>query len=292
MPPRAPSASCRSRCGPRWHFPPRATDSPRGEAQLTRRQLEDATAPLVERVAEPCRRCLAEARLAEPVDDVLLLGGQSRAPQVIDVVAHVFGRPPSRAVSMDERVAMGAAILAGVVQGEVDDLLLARRDAAHAGHRDARRDLHASHRAQQPDPDAQDAASSRRSTTTRRGCSCTCCRARATSPPTTGASRSSSSSRSRGRRGASRRSRSPSAIDVNGAMSVEATDQATGRRQAIQVHPSGGLSPAEVDRLAEGSAPERHRAPGPPIRAHGPNGLKQRKTQEGSADSRRMDQSA
>jgi molecular chaperone DnaK len=231
-----------------------ALPAPSGEAvasrELTRRQLERATAPLVERAANVCGRCLAEARLAQPVDDVLLLGGQSRAPLVVDAVTRAFGKPPSRAVSMDERVAMGASILAGIVEGEVEGLLLVDATAHTLGieTRDGTFTPLVERGSRIP------TRKTRVFTTIHDN------QTRVLVHVLQGESDLAAYNRSlqkfelveipRARRG------EPQidvafGIDVNGTMSVEATDQATGRRQAIRVHPSGGLSPAEVDRLAE-----------------------------------------
>ena len=92
---------------------------------LTRQKYEQLTDDLLERTIEPCRRCLADASLrADQVDEVLLVGGQTRAPKVSEVVRKVFGKEPNRAVNPDEGVAMGAAIQTGIIQGEVKDLVL------------------------------------------------------------------------------------------------------------------------------------------------------------------------
>ena len=92
---------------------------------LTRQKYQQLTDDLLERTIEPCCRCLADAGLrAEQIDEVLVVGGQSRAPRVTEVVRHLFGREPNRAVSPDEGVAMGAATQTGIRQGEVKDLVL------------------------------------------------------------------------------------------------------------------------------------------------------------------------
>ena len=92
---------------------------------LTRQKYEELTDDLLERTIEPCQRCLADASLKpEQIDEVLLVGGQTRAPKVTEVVRQVFGKEPNRAVNPDEGVAMGAAIQTGIIQGEVKDLVL------------------------------------------------------------------------------------------------------------------------------------------------------------------------
>jgi molecular chaperone DnaK len=92
---------------------------------LTRQKYEELTDALLERTIEPCRRCLADAGVKpEQIDEVLLVGGQTRAPQVAEVVRKVFGKEPNRAVNPDAGAATGAAILSGTLQGEVKDLVL------------------------------------------------------------------------------------------------------------------------------------------------------------------------
>jgi molecular chaperone DnaK len=92
---------------------------------LSRAKLEQLVGDLIERTIEPCRQALADARLtAAEVDDVVLVGGQTRMPAVQAVVSRIFGREPRKGVNPDEVVAIGAAIQAGVLSGEVTDLLL------------------------------------------------------------------------------------------------------------------------------------------------------------------------
>ena len=92
---------------------------------LTRAKLEALVSDLLERTVEPCRRALADANLsAEKVDEVVLVGGQTRMPAVQQLVKRVFGRDPHQGVNPDEVVAVGAAIQGGVLSGEVTDLLL------------------------------------------------------------------------------------------------------------------------------------------------------------------------
>jgi molecular chaperone DnaK len=92
---------------------------------ITRADLEELTADLVERLDEPCRIALEDAGLSpEDVDDVVLVGGMTRMPAIQRKVAEIFGKPPHKGVNPDEVVAAGAAIQAGVLSGEVDDVLL------------------------------------------------------------------------------------------------------------------------------------------------------------------------
>ncbi|HZQ97367.1 MAG TPA: molecular chaperone DnaK [Chloroflexota bacterium] len=92
---------------------------------LTRAKLEQLTADLVERTAGPCQQALKDAGLtAAQIDEVVLVGGQTRMPAVVEKVKQLFGKDPHKGVNPDEVVAVGAAIQAGVLKGEVKDILL------------------------------------------------------------------------------------------------------------------------------------------------------------------------
>jgi molecular chaperone DnaK len=92
---------------------------------LTRAKLEQLIGDLVERTLGPCRQALQDAGVAAAqVDEVVLVGGQTRMPLVIEKVRQFFGKEPHRGVNPDEVVAIGAAIQAGVLKGEVRDVLL------------------------------------------------------------------------------------------------------------------------------------------------------------------------
>lgn len=92
---------------------------------ITRSQLEELVEPLIQRSLEPCARALADAGLSkEDIDDVLLVGGQTRMPRIQAVVEDFFGHSPNRKVNPDEVVAIGAAIQGGVLNDEVQDVLL------------------------------------------------------------------------------------------------------------------------------------------------------------------------
>jgi len=95
------------------------------QVKLTRAKLESLVADLVERTLAPCKKALKDAGLsASEIDDVVLVGGQTRMPKIQEVVQEFFGREPHKGVNPDEVVAMGAAIQAGVLQGDVKDVLL------------------------------------------------------------------------------------------------------------------------------------------------------------------------
>jgi len=92
---------------------------------LTRSKLEQLVMDLVEQTLEPCRQSLQDAGLtAAQIDEVLLVGGQTRMPLVQEKVTQFFGKEPSKGINPDEVVAMGAAIQAGVLKGEVGEVLL------------------------------------------------------------------------------------------------------------------------------------------------------------------------
>src|SRR5579885_2794865 len=92
---------------------------------ITRAKLEQLTADLIERTLEPCRKALEDAGLtASQIDEVVLVGGQTRMPAVQETVRKFFGKEPHKGVNPDEVVAIGAAIQAGVLKGEVRDVLL------------------------------------------------------------------------------------------------------------------------------------------------------------------------
>jgi len=95
------------------------------EKSLTRAKFNELTHDLVERTIEPVRRALADAKMtAKDIDQVLLVGGSTRTLAVQDTVKNILGKEPNRSINPDEVVAMGAAIQAGVLQGDVKDVLL------------------------------------------------------------------------------------------------------------------------------------------------------------------------
>jgi molecular chaperone DnaK len=92
---------------------------------LTRADLEKLVDDLIERTIEPCKKALKDAGLeSKDIAEVVLVGGMTRMPRVREKVKEFFGREPHTGVNPDEVVAMGAAIQAGVLQGDVKDVLL------------------------------------------------------------------------------------------------------------------------------------------------------------------------
>ncbi len=92
---------------------------------LTRAKLEQLVEDLIERTAQPCLNALRDAGIAaSDIDEVILVGGQTRMPAVVEKVRKLFGKEPHQGVNPDEVVAVGAAIQGGVLKGDVKDILL------------------------------------------------------------------------------------------------------------------------------------------------------------------------
>jgi molecular chaperone DnaK len=92
---------------------------------LSRSKFEQLVADLVEKTEDPCRDAIQQARLRpDQIDEVLLVGGQTRSPIVIQTVKRIFGREPNREINPDEVVAIGAGIQGGILKGEVKDIVL------------------------------------------------------------------------------------------------------------------------------------------------------------------------
>lgn len=93
--------------------------------KMTRAKLEELVGDLVEATLEPCRKALADAKMdAKDIEEVVMVGGMTRMPLVLQTVEKFFGKKPNLSVNPDEVVAVGAAVQAGVLQGEVRDILL------------------------------------------------------------------------------------------------------------------------------------------------------------------------
>ena len=93
--------------------------------KLTRAKLEALVEDLIERTVKPCKSALKDAGLkASEIDEIILVGGMTRMPKVIETVKNLFGREPHKGVNPDEVVAVGATIQAGVLKGDVKDVLL------------------------------------------------------------------------------------------------------------------------------------------------------------------------
>lgn len=216
---------------------------------LTRQKYEGFTDDLLERTIEPCRRCLSDASLsADQIDEVLLVGGQTRAPRVSEVVRRVFNKEPNRAVNPDEGVAMGAAIQTGIIAGEVKELVLLDVTPHTLGIETK---------------DGTFTALIERNSTipTRKGRVFTTVADNQTKVEVhvlQGESDMAAYNKSLAKFELTNIPPAPKGvpqievtfeIDVNGIVSVSAQDQATGRSQSIVIHPSGGLSQSEISRL-------------------------------------------
>nr|GLK21552.1 chaperone protein DnaK [Microbacterium terregens] len=95
------------------------------DIRLTRAKLEALVDDLISRTVGPCKAALEDAGLkADQLDEVVLVGGMTRMPKVVEAVKSIFGREPHQGVNPDEVVALGAAIQAGVLKGQVEDVLL------------------------------------------------------------------------------------------------------------------------------------------------------------------------
>ena len=93
--------------------------------KLTRSKLEQLVEDLIERSVEPCKKAIADAGVSlSQIDEVVLVGGQTRMPKIQELVKKLFGKEPNHGVNPDEVVAIGAAVQAGVLSGDVKDLLL------------------------------------------------------------------------------------------------------------------------------------------------------------------------
>ncbi len=108
---------------------PFVTATPEGpkhlDLQLSRAKLDELVADLIQRTVDPTKKCLEDAGLsADKIDHVILVGGMTRMPAVQDKVRELIGKDPHKGVNPDEVVAIGAAIQAGVLKGEVKDVLL------------------------------------------------------------------------------------------------------------------------------------------------------------------------
>jgi molecular chaperone DnaK len=218
---------------------------------LTRQKYEALTDDLLERTIEPCKRCLSDAGMKpEQIDEVLLVGGQTRAPKVSEIVRRVFNKEANRAVNPDEGVAMGAAIQTGILAGEVKELVLLDVTPHTLG-------------IETKDGTFTSLIERNSTIPTRKSRIFTTVADNQTKVEVhvlQGDSDMAAYNKSLAKFELTSIPPAPKGvpqievtfeIDVNGIVSVAAQDQATGRSQSIVIHPSGGLSQQDVSRLVE-----------------------------------------
>jgi molecular chaperone DnaK len=218
---------------------------------LSRDTYEELTNDLIERTVAPCQQCLADAGLtAAAIDEILLVGGQTRAPKVAEVVRRVFNKEPNRGVNPDEGVALGAAIQTGIIAGDIKQLVLLDVTPHTLG-------------IETRDGTFTSIIERNSTIPTRKSRVFTTVADNQTSVEVhvlQGESDMSAYYQSLAR---FELTNIPAAlrgipqievafeIDVNGIVSVSAQDQNTGRSQSMVIHPSGGLGRGELERLAQ-----------------------------------------
>ncbi len=217
---------------------------------LTRAKLEQLVGDLVEGTLGPCREALQDAGMASSqIDEVVLVGGQTRMPLVIEKVRQFFGKEPHRGVNPDEVVAVGAAIQAGVLKGEVRDVLLLDVTPLTLGIETLGGVATRAHPAQHDDPDQQEPGLLDRGRQP-------AVASRSTWSRASGPWRSDNKSLGRfildgilpSPRGVPQVEVTFD-IDANGILNVSAKDKATSREQKITITAGSGLSKDEVDKL-------------------------------------------
>ena len=209
--------------------------------KLTRAKLEQLVAPLVERSIEPIKKCLADAKLApDKIDEVVMVGGQTRMPLIVETVKKFFGKEPNSTVNPDEVVAWAPPSRRGVLSGDVKDILLLDVTPLSLGVETLGGVMTRLIERNTTIPAKQVGDLLHRRRTARPRWRSTCCRASARWRATTARSGASTSRASRRRRAACRRSRSPSTSTPTASSTSRAKDKATGKEQKITITHSLG----------------------------------------------------
>jgi molecular chaperone DnaK len=230
--------------------------------KITRAKLESLVEELIERTIEPCRIAIKDAGIsASDINDVILVGGQTRMPKVQEKVNEIFGKEPRKDVNPDEAVAVGAAIQGGVLQGDVKDVLLLDVTPLSLGIETMggvmtkliAKNTTVPTKAQQVFSTAEENQTA------------------VTIHVLQGEREMASGNKSLGQFNLSDIPSAPRGmpqievtfdIDANGILHVSAKDKATGKENKIKIQANSGLSDEEVDRMvkdAEANAEEDHK---------------------------------
>ena len=235
------------------------------EMKITRAKFEQLTADLVERCVGPVKQALADAKITGVATStrLILVGGSTRMPAVQALVRRLTGgKEPNQSVNPDEVVAIGAAIQAGVLAGEVKGVLLLDVTPLSLGIETLGGVMTKLIERNTPFPRESPRPSPRRKTTRPRSMS-RCCRASASWRATTGPSASSAWKAYGPRRVALPQIEVTFDIDANGILTVTAKDKDTGKEQKITISGSTQLSKEEIDRMVKDARGARGRGQAP-----------------------------